>query len=67
MRAAILGHGQLVRILPEKRDMARSALRFGHEGGCAAGCELCRYRLLCESGIVGAPNKSEIGEQEHEH
>ena len=62
MRAAKRGHGQLVRILPAKLDMARSALQFGRSGGCAAGCELCRFVYLCEGGTVG--DDEEGGEYE---
>ena len=47
MSGAIRGHGQLVRILPAKRDMARSALQFGRSGGCAAGCVNCLYLCVC--------------------
>lgn len=63
MRAAKRGHGQLVRIVPAKRDLARSALKFGRSGGCAAGCKDCRYWELCSGGEIGG---DEGGEDERE-
>lgn len=53
MRAAKRKRGQRIRIMPDKRDLARSALAFGRAGGCASGCELCRFVYLCEGGTVG--------------
>lgn len=32
----------------------RNALRFGHMGGCVAGCENCLYIKLCEGGEIGS-------------
>ena len=68
MRAAKRKRGQRIRIVPDKWDLARSALAFGRAGGCVAGCELCRFVYLCEGGTVGEEQEeSEIGEQEHDH
>lgn len=63
MRAAKQGHGQRIRIVPAKRDLARSALAFGRSGGCAAGCKDCRYWELCSGGEIGG---DEGGEDERE-
>lgn len=68
MKAANRNRGQHIRIVPEKRDLARSALAFGRSGGCASGCELCRFVYLCEGGTIGEEQEdTEIGEQEHDH
>lgn len=64
MRAAKRKHGQRIRIVPDKRDLARSALAFGRSGGCSAGCELCRFVYLCEGGDIGAGELG--GEDERE-
>lgn len=53
-KAAKRGDARRVQIMPEKRDLARSALRFGALGGCGAGCELCRFLWLCDGGEIGA-------------
>ena len=73
MRAAKRKRGQRIRIMPDKRDLARSALAFGRSGGCAAGCkdcrywELCRFVYLCEGGTVGEEQEVfEIGERNND-
>lgn len=68
MRAAKRKRGQRIRIMPDKRDLARSALAFGRAGGCAsAGCELCRFVYLCEGGTVGEEQEVfEIGERNND-
>lgn len=69
MRAEKRKRGQQrIRIVPDKLDLARSALAFGRSGGCASGCELCRFVYLCEGGTIGEEQEdTEIGEQEHDH
>ena len=64
MRAAKRKRGQRVRILPDKRDMARSALAFGVAGGCVAGCENCRFLWLCEGGEIGAEQSDKSDREE---
>ena len=52
-------HGQHIQIMPDKLDLARSALAFGHSGGCAAGCKDCRYWELCSGGDIGGDEGGE--------
>ena len=67
MKAAKRKRGQCIRIVPDKRDLARSALAFGRAGGCVAGCELCRFVYLCEGGTVGEEQEEfEIGERNND-
>lgn len=63
MRAAKRKRGQRIRIVPDKRDLARSALAFGRSGGCVAGCELCRFVYLCEGGTVGDVGEGGVHER----
>ena len=53
MRDGKRKRGQRIRIVPDKRDLARSALAFGRSGGCASStCTGCRFYWLCEGGEI---------------